>query len=111
MIDKLSEIALLLDFYGNLLTDKQRMVMSYYYDEDMSLGEISEELEISRQAVYDLIKRSEKMLREYEAKLGLVKRFLEQKEKLLLIKQHLLSKNTNENISDVVDLIDEIINM
>lgn len=111
MIDKLSEIALLLDFYGNLLTDKQRMVMSYYYDEDMSLGEISEELEISRQAVYDLIKRSEKMLREYEAKLGLVKRFLEQKEKLLLIKQHLLSENTNENISDVVDLIDEIINM
>lgn len=111
MIEKLKEITMLLDFYGRLLTDKQSMIMSYYYEEDMSLGEISEELGISRQAVYDIIKRSEKILRDYEEKLGLVERFLEQKKKLLIIKEHLRLKETDESIKNVVDLIDEIINV
>lgn len=111
MIEKLKEITMLLDFYGRLLTDKQSMIMSYYYEEDMSLGEISEELGISRQAVYDIIKRSEKILRDYEEKLGLVERFLEQKKKLLIIKEHLRLKETDESIKSVVDLIDEIINV
>lgn len=111
MIEKLKEITMLLDFYGKLLTDKQAMTMSYYYEEDMSLGEISEELGISRQAVYDIIKRSEKILRDYEEKLGLVERFLEQKKKLLKIKEHLKLREMDENIKSMVDLIDEIINV
>lgn len=111
MIEKLKEITMLLDFYGKLLTDKQAMTMSYYYEEDMSLGEISEELGISRQAVYDIIKRSEKILRDYEEKLGLVERFLEQKKKLLIIKEHLTLKEMDESIKSVIDLIDEIINV
>ncbi len=68
-LKKIVEIAQLLDLYGNLLTKRQKDVMEQYYDEDLSLAEISENLEISRQAVYDTIKRSEKLLYEYEEQL------------------------------------------
>jgi predicted DNA-binding protein YlxM (UPF0122 family) len=110
-MNKLSEISLLLDFYGNLLTEKQRLIMSYHFEEDMSLGEISEELQTSRQAVHDIIKRSEKILRNYEKELGLIQRFLIQKEKLLNIKDFLISRYGQEEISKVINLIDEIMEM
>lgn len=63
---------LLYDFYGKLLTPKQREVMRLYYEEDLSLGEIAEELKISRQAVHDILRRSEQALEKYEKKLGLL---------------------------------------
>jgi predicted DNA-binding protein YlxM (UPF0122 family) len=111
MIDKVSEIIMLLDFYGGLLTEKQRQIMSYHYEEDMSLSEISEQFQISRQAVHDVIKRSEKTLVEYEKELGLVGRFMLQKEKLMKIKQILISNNKSEEIKKAIDLIDELIDM
>ncbi|TDT61602.1 YlxM family DNA-binding protein [Fonticella tunisiensis] len=111
MFDKWSKTALLLDFYGNLLTDKQRLIMSYHYEEDMSLSEISEELNISRQAVHDIVRRSEKILAEYEEKLGLVQRFLLQKEKLERIKKILSREAANEDIKMVLRLIDDLIEM
>ncbi|MBQ8002256.1 MAG: DNA-binding protein [Clostridia bacterium] len=61
----------LLSLYGNLLTDKQLSTMEYYYDDDLSLGEIAENTGISRQGVRDFIKRSEEMLDLYEEKIGL----------------------------------------
>lgn len=61
----------LLSIYGALLTDKQLDAMEYYYDEDLSLGEIAENTCISRQGVRDFIKRGEEMLDLYEEKLGL----------------------------------------
>lgn len=64
----------LLAFYGSLLTDKQREMMSAYYEEDFSLGEIADNYQISRQAVHDNIKRSEGLLEDYEAKLHLMSR-------------------------------------
>jgi len=74
------EDSLLLDFYGNLLTDKMRLTLDMYLNDDLSLTEIAEEEEISRQGVHDKVKRALAQLKDYEDKLGLVKRFLEQKE-------------------------------
>lgn len=68
---------LLLDFYGSMLTEKQRDTMSLYYDEDLSLGEIAEQSGVSRQAVRDSIKKGEAQLWELEEKLGHIKRHFE----------------------------------
>lgn len=70
-------ISLLLDFYGEMLTAPQREMIDAYYNEDMSLGEIGEERNITRQGVRDAVKRAEEQLIEMEQKLGLVKKFLE----------------------------------
>lgn len=80
--EKLVQIALLFDFYGQLLTEKQIEIVEMYYNNDLSLGEISEQLGISRQGVYDTLKRAEKTLFEYEEKLKLVDRFLSHKESM-----------------------------
>lgn len=82
-MDKLTEMALLADFYGPLLTEKQQNVWDLHYQQDLSLAEIAEAEHISRQAIYDLLKRTERILVEYEAKLGLVQRFWTERQKLL----------------------------
>ncbi|MFD0587859.1 putative DNA-binding protein [Paenibacillus sp. GCM10027627] len=69
-----TRINLLFDFYESLLTDKQRTILTYYYHDDFSLGEIASEFGISRQAVYDNIKRAEGTLESYEQKLSLLTR-------------------------------------
>ena len=79
MLEKTTRMNYLFDFYQSLLTPKQRSYMSLYYLDDFSLGEIAEEYEVSRQAVYDNIKRTEAMLEEYEEKLMLFKKFQERK--------------------------------
>ncbi|WP_397376048.1 YlxM family DNA-binding protein [Paenibacillus terricola] len=65
---------MLFDFYEPLLTDKQRTFLMQYFIEDFTLGEIAAEVGISRQAVYEHIKRAETVLENYEAKLGLLSR-------------------------------------
>ncbi|MGN1133310.1 MAG: YlxM family DNA-binding protein [Oscillospiraceae bacterium] len=65
------ENAVLLDIYGKLLTDKQLDVLDLYYNEDLSLAEIAEQYNISRQGVHDSIKRGEELLAEYENSLGI----------------------------------------
>ncbi|MFG6148942.1 putative DNA-binding protein [Halobacillus sp. B23F22_1] len=75
MLEKTTRINYLFDFYQSLLTPKQRNYMELYYLEDYSLGEISENFNVSRQAVYDNIKRTEAMLEEYENKLHLYEKF------------------------------------
>ncbi len=75
MLDKVIEIGILFDFYGSLLTEKQQEAIQLYYYQDLSLSEIAERLEISRQGVYDHLHRGEEALREYEEKLGLIKRY------------------------------------
>ena len=69
---------ILLDFYGNLLTDKMRNTMELYLNEDLTMAEIAESESISRQGVQDTVKRAIKQLREYEDKLGLAGRFSSQ---------------------------------
>ena len=68
-------ISLLLDFYGPLLTDKQRMSLQLHHEDDMSLGEIAEELGVSRQAVHDNLQRARHILNDYESKLRLVAQY------------------------------------
>ncbi|MBQ8431919.1 MAG: winged helix-turn-helix transcriptional regulator [Clostridia bacterium] len=75
MFEKNLKIGYLLDFYGDILSERKRLVMSYYYNDDLSLGEIAEEIGISRQGVRDLIKKAEEELSFYEEKLGMAKRF------------------------------------
>ncbi|MCR2042797.1 YlxM family DNA-binding protein [Anaerosalibacter massiliensis] len=82
MVDKIVEIGILFDFYGKLLTESQYLAIEFYYVYDLSLGEIAEELNISRQGVYDRLKRAENILYSYEEKLGLVKKFSFTKEKV-----------------------------
>ena len=75
MFEKNLEINYLLDFYGEVLTDRKRGVLELYYNEDYSLSEIADEIGISRQGVRDIIKKSEDELVYLEEKLGLYKKF------------------------------------
>lgn len=74
MHEKNLNVGYLLDFYGELLSDRKRSVMEMYYNEDFSLAEIADEIGISRQGVRDIIKKSEEELFFFEEKLGLSKR-------------------------------------
>lgn len=74
-LEKNLQISLLLDFYGEMLTEKQREVVEFYYNEDLSLAEIAQHSGITRQGVRDSIKRAECQLTDCEEKLGLMHRF------------------------------------
>lgn len=78
-MEEIYEMTLLLDFYGQLLTEKEYMMLDLHYNNDYSLSEIAENMNISRQGVYDYIRRGKKDLVELENKLGLVRKFSEQK--------------------------------
>lgn len=114
-LEKLVEIGLLFEQYKMLLTDKQREIVSLYYNEDYSLGEISENLSVSRQGIYDTLKRSEKILKDYEAKLGLVKKSKEREKitqdiynKVVDIKQDLLQNRDCANLIPKLENIEDL---
>ena len=99
----------LFDFYQSLLTPKQRSYMSLYYLDDLSLGEIAEEFEVSRQAVYDNIKRTEAMLEEYEEKLLLLQKFQERQQLVTKLKQLISEEeHVDEQIKQVVEAIEKL---
>jgi len=75
MLEKTTRVNFLYDFYQTLLTEKQQVYMQLYYLDDLSLGEIAEEYGVSRQAVYDNVRRTEAMLEDYEEKLKLFSKF------------------------------------
>ncbi|MCC2864541.1 YlxM family DNA-binding protein [Anaerovorax odorimutans] len=74
-LDEITQISLLHDFYGQLLTKRQQEVMELYHEENLSLSEIAQEFSISRQGVHDALKNAEKALLDYEQKLRLVEKF------------------------------------
>ena len=102
-------IAILMDFYGGMLTDKRYDVLDMYYNSDMSLAEIAEEIEISRQGVRDAIKHGERQLAELEEKLGLAKRFADIKEeigKINNILEHTDDFDGAEKIKEILQKIE-----
>ncbi len=92
MIDKVIEIGILFDFYGKLLSPRQYNVVESFYILDLSLSEIGEDLGISRQSVYDTLKRSETNLFKFENRLGLLKKF----------------RDKNDDIAEIIDLSNDI---
>ncbi len=87
------EVSALLDFYGQMLTDKQREAVEYYYNDDLSLGEIAENIGISRQGVRDSIKRAETVMFDMEKKLRIA-------EKTRMVQKSLDTIRANINIID-----------
>ena len=87
--------SMLLDFYGELLTEKQRDCFDMHYNEDLSLSEIAEQLGISRQGVWDNIRRAESALNEFEEKTGLIRRFT---------RNRLLLDRLSEKMAELADL-------
>lgn len=102
-MEKFVEQTLLYDFYGELLTPHQKTIFEEYVLDDFSISEIAKEHDISRQGVHDQLKRTEKLLLDYEATLHLVEKFMSVKSKVNEINE--LSKQIL-NIEDV-DLIRE----
>lgn len=81
-MDDRFRLTYLADIYGGLLTEKQQDILNRYLNEDMSISEIAKDEDISRQAAFDLLKRSEKLLEGYDEKLGLFERYLKNSETL-----------------------------
>jgi uncharacterized protein len=106
MLDELNRINLLYDIYAPLLTERQRQVLQLYFSDNYSLAEIADEYEISRQAVYDIIKRVLASLEKLEGKLGLYELFNEQ-QILLDQAEQMLVCDRPENID--IKRLEEII--
>ena len=92
-IDEITQASLLYDFYGQLLSKRQKEVMELYHEENLSLSEIAAEFDISRQGVHDALKNAEKSLKSYEEKLGLVAKF----------------QKSSEAVKDIDGIIDNVI--
>ncbi|HEX2924688.1 MAG TPA: YlxM family DNA-binding protein [Ruminiclostridium sp.] len=116
-MNKIYETSLLLDFYGQLLTDRQYEILDLHYNNDFTLTEIAEQLNISRQGVYDNEKRGRAQLIEYENKLGLLDKFSLQKQKAQNVQETMqklkideLSGENKDIIKNVVTQIEELVN-
>lgn len=105
-IEKTNRINALFDFYEPLLTEKQMTYIALYYRDDYSLGEIAENFEVSRQAVYDNIKRTEKILEEYEKKLGLYRQFEQQSQKTDEVLDYV--KNKYPDDGKLIELVENL---
>ena len=90
------EISLLMDCYSTLLTEKQRNIMELYYNEDLSLAEIAELNNTSRQAIHDLTKRCYKLLLSYESKLNLLQKSMNRENKIMDLLEFLKDKTPLE---------------
>jgi predicted DNA-binding protein YlxM (UPF0122 family) len=114
MYEKNLDFVLLFDFYGVLLTEKQRDIFDMYYNNDYSLSEIANIHNVSRQGVYDIIKRTEALLIKWESSLKLAQRFSEQQEKLREVLNFIKiasagQKISSEIASQITQLIEELI--
>lgn len=118
-MDKKVQVGLLFSFYRNMLTDRQTECVDLYYNEDLSLSEISEHLGITRQGVRDNIKRAEQSMYDIEQRLGLASRFLRIQEKLNNIDDiireiekspniRFLSDDIKHKINDILIIISDI---
>lgn len=112
-MDKKVEISMLIQIYGTLLTEKQLDILDNYYNMDLSLSEIAENNEITRQAVRDIIKKGEKKLFEFEEKLQIMKKMLKQEKQISNILSELTqieAKFTDEQIAEILEHIKKELN-
>ena len=107
--------SLLLDYYGNVLTEKQKDVLELYYNEDLSLGEISDHLNITRQGVRDAIQRGMQSLETLESKLKIIERYGEFDGKIeelltysLAIKQKARAWQAEGEITQMIDILEKM---
>ena len=103
-MEKFVERALLYDFYGELLTDRQQQIYTNLVLEDYSLSEVAQDLVISRQGVHDMIRRGDKALEEYEEKLHLVDKFLNIRKQVKRIHQ-IAEESGIEEIASISNVI------
>ncbi len=111
-MEKTVEIGLLIEFYKNILTEKQAEAVNLYYNDDLSLAEIADILGITRQGVRDNIKRAENVLYKMEEDLGLVKKFLEIKkdlEKVSEISETVYKKTDSEEIKELINEVIDVL--
>ena len=107
-MDKKIEISMLWQIYGALLTEKQREYIDYYYNEDLSLSEIAENEEITRQGVRDIIKKGEKKLFEYEEKLLFMKKTINQEKQIQNILLNLNKIQKDSSDKKVTNILEEV---
>ena len=102
-------LGFLFDFYGELLSEQRKNVFDLYYNEDLSLAEVAEQIGITRQGVRDIVKKSEKQLLDFESKLGLASRFIEISENCESIAERLSKiKGSAQNESEFDDIIKDV---
>ena len=107
-MDNKVKISMLCDIYGKLLTEKQFEFINDYYNNDLSLSEIAENNEITRQAVRDIIKKGERKLFEYEEKLLFMKKTISQEQKIQAILSELTKIQTNSSDRKIANILDSI---
>jgi len=108
VLDKTTRVNLLYDFYAPLLTEKQKEYMELYYLEDYSLGEVADVKNVSRQAVYDNIKRTENVLEAYEEKLLLYEKFNKRKQLFDTLTLAISEQKDKETMLQIVKQLENI---
>lgn len=111
-MDRNIKISILCQIYGKLLTEKQYQVLDDYYNNDLSLSEIAENLNITRQAVRDNIKKGENKLFEYEEKLNVMKKTMEQEEKIAIVLSEIAkiqSKSSDKEVGKILEHIHNVL--
>lgn len=105
-------IALLCDYYGELLTEKQRQAIELYYNDDLSLAEMADQLSISRQGAHDNIQRGIEKLQEYEQALHMAHKAMLLKDKLTLLKETVMHLSLHEKDKEMllhqIEVLEEI---
>ena len=109
MLEKTNRVNRLFDFYAPLLKERQRQYLEMYYREDLSLSEIAEQIAVSRQAVYEQLKRAETILEEYEEKLALLSRY-EQRRQLIVELLSLVESNADWDKEDIQGKFQDLAN-
>ena len=111
MFEKDYRVSYLLDFYGNILTDKQKDAIDLYYNEDLSLAEIADHVGITRQGVRDAIKRGEETLMEMEEKLGFAERFEDYRKAFVKINECVDNMRGSKSNLNFFKIIEENVNV
>lgn len=112
-MEKNVKVSMICEVYGNLLTKKQLSILQDYYDKDLSLSEIAQNQEITRQAVRDIIKKGENKLFELEEKLGIMKKTFKQEEKIAIILSELTKiqkRSTDKQVAEILTHVKKELN-